>query len=116
MKEAGGVIHTHTEISAATFDADKISLSLTDGEQLSCDLVIVQIGFLSAKDTFERLDLRLNEDGSIAIDPYFETSRVGVFGGRGRPRRHQAHHRRLGGRHPGGHLRLQGDHEPLLAQ
>jgi pyruvate/2-oxoglutarate dehydrogenase complex dihydrolipoamide dehydrogenase (E3) component len=39
----------------------------------------VQIGFLSAKDTFERLQLRLNEDGSITIDPYFETSRPGIF-------------------------------------
>jgi len=39
----------------------------------------VQIGFLSARETFERLQLTLNEDGSIAIDPYFETSRRGVF-------------------------------------
>jgi Thioredoxin reductase len=44
-----------------------------------CSLAIVQIGFLSAKDTFERLKLKLNEDGSIAIDPYFETSREGIF-------------------------------------
>ena len=34
---------------------------------------------MSAKETFQRLDLRLNEDGSIAIDPYFETSRRGIF-------------------------------------
>jgi thioredoxin reductase len=40
---------------------------------------VVQIGFLSAKETFERLGVRLNEDGSIAIDPYFETSRRGLF-------------------------------------
>ena len=39
----------------------------------------MQIGFLSAKDTFERLNVRLNDDGSIAIDPYFETSRKGIF-------------------------------------
>ena len=26
-----------------------------------------------------RLDVRLNEDGSIAVDPYFETSRHGIF-------------------------------------
>jgi thioredoxin reductase len=37
------------------------------------------MGFLSAKETFDRLELRLNEDGSIAIDPYFETSRRGLF-------------------------------------
>ena len=39
----------------------------------------MQIGFLSAKETFERLAITLNEDGSIAIDPYFETSRQGIF-------------------------------------
>ena len=54
-------------------------LTLTNGEQLRADYVIVQIGFLSAKETFDRLALRLNEDGSIAIDPYFETSRRGIF-------------------------------------
>ena len=39
----------------------------------------MQVGFLSAKDTFQRLAVRLNEDGSIAIDPYYETSRRGIF-------------------------------------
>ena len=28
-----------------------------------------------AKDTFQRLNVRLNQDGSIAIDPYYEASR-----------------------------------------
>ena len=42
-------------------------------------LAIVQIGFLSARETFQRLDLKLNSDGSIVIDPYFETSRKGIF-------------------------------------
>ena len=46
---------------------------------IDCSQVIVQIGFLSAKDTFARLEVRQNEDGSIAIDPYFETSRRGIF-------------------------------------
>ena len=41
--------------------------------------MIVQIGFLSAKETFQRLDVRLNADGSMAVDPYFETSRRGIF-------------------------------------
>ncbi len=50
-----------------------------DAGQIECDLAIVQIGFLSARETFERLGLRLNEDGSIAIDPYYETSRRGIF-------------------------------------
>ena len=63
----------------AGFAGDEIELEITGGKQLRCSTVIVQIGFLSAKETFERLELRLNEDGSIAIDPYFETSRRGVF-------------------------------------
>jgi thioredoxin reductase len=31
------------------------------------------------KETFERLALVLNEDGSIAVELYFETSRQGIF-------------------------------------
>lgn len=79
LSDAGGLVHLSTEIFAAAFEADQILLELTDGAQLRCDLVVVQIGFLSAKETFERLDVRLNQDGSIAIDPYYETSREGLF-------------------------------------
>jgi thioredoxin reductase (NADPH) len=79
IREAGGRIHTSTEISMARFVGDEIELDLTSGQQLRCSLAIVQIGFLSAKETFERLALTLNEDGSIAVDPYFETSRRGIF-------------------------------------
>lgn len=79
IQEAGGRILTSTEIVSAQFAGDQIELELTGGERLSCSLAIVQIGFLSAKETFERLALVLNEDGSIAVDPYFETSRQGIF-------------------------------------
>ncbi|MFQ5528411.1 MAG: NAD(P)/FAD-dependent oxidoreductase [Thermoanaerobaculia bacterium] len=79
VTEAGGEVLSSVEVAAAEFVGDQIALTLTDGRRLSADLVIVQIGFLSAKDTFERLDLRLNENGSIAIDPYYETSREGIF-------------------------------------
>lgn len=61
------------------FAGEQIGLLLSTGRRLTVALVIVQIGFLSAKDTFERPDVRLNSDGSIAIDPYFETSRQGLF-------------------------------------
>jgi thioredoxin reductase len=77
--ERGGRIHTNTEITAARFAGDRIELTLNSGRSLLCSLAIVQIGFLSAKDTFQRLDLTLNDDGSISIDPYFETSRPGIF-------------------------------------
>jgi thioredoxin reductase (NADPH) len=79
VRESGGQVHTSTEITAARFAGDAIELDLTSGQRLSCSLAIVQIGFLSAKETFERLALVLNEDGSIAVDPYFETSRQGIF-------------------------------------
>jgi len=79
VKELGGKVHTSCEVAAAEFVADQIDVTLSDGEHLLCDLAIVQIGFLSAKDTFEELHVKLNEDGSIAIDPYFETSRRGLF-------------------------------------
>jgi thioredoxin reductase (NADPH) len=79
VRDAGGIIRTSTEITAARYSGDFIELELTGGEKLNCSLAIVQIGFLSAKDTFERLNLTLNDDGSIAVDPYFETSRRGLF-------------------------------------
>ncbi len=79
IRQCGGTIHTATEITAAEFSGDQIRLTLSDGETLACDHVIVQIGFLSAKETFERLAVRMNDDGSIAIDPYYETSRHGIF-------------------------------------
>jgi thioredoxin reductase (NADPH) len=77
--EAEGCIHTSCEIVAARFAGDEIEIEITGGQRLVCSLAIVQIGFLSAKETFERLALVLNEDGSIAVDPYFETSRRGIF-------------------------------------
>ena len=79
VRELGGTVHTATEITHAEFADERIRLELTDQLSLAVDAAIVQIGFLSARETFERLDLRLNDDGSIAIDPYFETSRHGIF-------------------------------------
>ncbi len=56
-----------------------MKVTLSDGTAFTCDLSIVQIGFLFAKEVFEEHKVRLNDDGSIAIDPYFETSRCGIF-------------------------------------
>ena len=79
VKESGGIVHTACEMESAEFAGGELSLRITNGDTLAVSHVIVQIGFLSAKSTFQRLDVRLNEDGSIAIDPYFETSRRGIF-------------------------------------
>lgn len=79
IKSLGGNVRTGCEIVAARLQDGHIISTLTDGDELTSELAIVQIGFLSAKETFERLDIRLNDDGSIAIDPYFETTRKGVF-------------------------------------
>lgn len=79
VQSSGGAVHTSTEIAEAGFDGGDIALTLTSGERLTVDMVVVQIGFLSAKETFKRLDVRLKDDGAIAVDPYFETSRRGVF-------------------------------------
>ena len=79
VEQSGGTIRTQTEIAAAEFAGEDFRLTLNTGESIDCTQVIVQIGFLSAKDTFLRLGVRQNEDGSIAIDPYFETSRRGIF-------------------------------------
>jgi thioredoxin reductase (NADPH) len=79
IHHAGAAIHVSTEIVRAELAEQQIRLTLSDGTAVNGSLAIVQIGFLSAKETFERLRLKLNEDGSIAIDPYFETSREGIF-------------------------------------
>ena len=79
IRDAGGTIRTAEEVQSAAFEGELIRIALTGGATLDCSAVIVQIGFLSAKDTFERLGVKLNEDGSISIDPYFETSRQGIF-------------------------------------
>jgi thioredoxin reductase (NADPH) len=79
LREHGGTVRTHTEVTAARFAGDGLELELNGGERISCSVAIVQIGFLSAKETFERLAIVLNDDGSIAVDPYFETSRRGIF-------------------------------------
>jgi thioredoxin reductase len=60
VKDSGGAIHTSTEVGEAEFAGDEIRLTLTDGQQYDCSLVIAQIGFLSAKETFERLGVKLN--------------------------------------------------------
>lgn len=77
--QLGGQVRTSTEVQQADTVDGRTRMQLTDGTTLEADVVIVQIGFLSARETFERLSIRLNDDGSIAIDPYFETSRRGIF-------------------------------------
>lgn len=79
IKELGGRVQLSTEVTHVEFAGDDIGLTLSSGERIECAAVIVQIGFLSAKQTFQKLKVRLNDDGSIAIDPYFETSRKGIF-------------------------------------
>jgi ferredoxin/flavodoxin---NADP+ reductase len=79
LEASGGRVRRSVEVASAAYEGGSIALALTDGERLLADTIIVQIGFLSAKETFQRLDVRLNEDSSIAIDPYFETSRRGIF-------------------------------------
>jgi thioredoxin reductase (NADPH) len=79
IEQSGGTIRMQTVVETAEFRGGEICLGITGGDEILADYVVVQIGFLSAKETFQRLDLRLNEDGSIAVDPYFETSRRGIF-------------------------------------
>jgi len=79
VRNSGGVLHTGCEVTNAGFAGDMLTLKLTNGQTVNCDMVVIQIGFLSAKETFQRLKVRLKADGSIAIDPYYETSRNGIF-------------------------------------
>jgi thioredoxin reductase len=83
IAKLGGRVRTNCEVAEAVLDDTtedgQLKIVLNDRSELTVAHAIIQIGFLSAKDTFEKLKLRLNEDGSIAIDPYFETSRRGIF-------------------------------------
>ena len=79
VEQSGGQLLTETEIVAAEYAGEGFQLTLSSDVSIECETVIVQIGFLSAKDTFKQLAVRQNDDGSIAIDPYFETSRRGIF-------------------------------------
>lgn len=79
VRNSGGNIHTNCEVIDAKCVDNWIDLKLSNGESLKCDIVVIQIGYLAAKDVFKRLNVRLKADGSIAVDPYFETSRHGIF-------------------------------------
>ncbi len=79
VRHSGGVLHTGCKITNAEFAGDMLALKLTNGQTVNCDMIVVQIGFLSAKETFQRLKVRLKADGSMAVDPYYETSRNGIF-------------------------------------
>ncbi|MFV0446397.1 MAG: NAD(P)/FAD-dependent oxidoreductase [Planctomycetaceae bacterium] len=79
VEQLAGRIHYGTEIESAEAAGDRIVAHLNTGESITCDLALVQIGYLSARETFERLDIKLNSDGSVAIDPYYESSRRGIF-------------------------------------
>ncbi|MEZ5944132.1 MAG: NAD(P)/FAD-dependent oxidoreductase [Planctomycetaceae bacterium] len=79
IQELGGEILGNTEIASARLDGGRIVLQTNSGREIVTDHVIVQIGFLSAKETFQRLNVALSDDGSISIDPYYETSRKGIF-------------------------------------
>ena len=79
VRQRGGTVHLGTEVKAASFRGGGIALELSSGETLEVDKVIIQIGFLSARDTFAKLEVRLKDDGAIAIDSYYETSRQGIF-------------------------------------
>lgn len=78
IKESGGNVHTSSEIISAKYSDNSFELGMGKNV-IQSDLVIVQAGFLSAKDTFKKLNIRLKDDGSIAVDSYFETSREGIF-------------------------------------
>ncbi len=79
IQESHGRIHMTTEITDARCAGNGLELKLSDGETHTFDLVLVQIGFLSSEEIFRRLDLRMNDNGSVAVDSYFETSRSGIF-------------------------------------
>ena len=79
LKEDNVTVFTGCEITEASFANDRFHLRLSNGKNLECEYIIIQIGFLSSRHIFENLNLKLKADGSVAVDSYFETSRSGIF-------------------------------------
>ena len=79
VRALGGKVRTGVQISSAGRVEDGLELTLTDGSKIRADWIIVQIGYLSPAEKFKRFGLRLNQDGSVAVDPYYETNRRGIF-------------------------------------
>lgn len=79
IRDSGGRFQMTVEITDARIAEQFLELSLSNGCSLTCDLVLVQIGYLSSEDIFRRLNLRMNDNKSVAVDSYFETSRSGIF-------------------------------------
>ena len=115
LRQAGFLVPDGIVVLATATDVEVAGGFRAPLVQIDCSMAIVQIGFLSSKETFERLSLRLNEDGSIAIDPYFETSRRGIFAVGDVHGEHQTDCGCVGRRNSSRHSRLQGNHEPILA-
>ena len=73
-------VHTGCEITGAEIDGDRLVVEFDGSDRTRCDRVIVQLGYRSSREVFERFEVDLDEDtGAIAVDPYFETNRPGVF-------------------------------------
>ena len=81
VQDAGGILHTSTEIDSAEFAGEQIRLRISD---------IIQSDLFARHQRADRLSLGQghlrtpwtpspNEDSNISIDPYFETSRTGIF-------------------------------------
>lgn len=79
IQECGGDIYLGTSVEAAHLEGEKVVMELTNGKTIIADVVVIQIGFLSAKGLFKDLKVTTKSDGSIAIDAYYETSRKGIF-------------------------------------
>jgi ferredoxin/flavodoxin---NADP+ reductase len=77
--ENGAVVIGSSEVKKAKVDNELIEMELSSGEHKKCHQVIISIGFLWAKELLQSLELDLKDDGTVAVDSYFETNRKGIF-------------------------------------
>ena len=116
IRRLGGKVHTSSEITAAEFRGDKIVLALSDGNNVECDLAIVQIGFPFRQGDVSAAGSAIESQRQYRHRSLLRDESPRDLRRRRCPWRRQTHHRCLGRGHSGRHLCLQGDHQPLLAK
>jgi len=72
-------VRTGVKVERVNGDAGKVSsVSLSTGEEIKCDAVIMAIGYRPNTELAEKAGLELNKRGAIKVDNYERTQEAGV--------------------------------------
>lgn len=81
MELAAKQVKTYLGISATRFakNDDKIEVSLSNGERLAADMVILSVGVRPNTDLAKQAGLKIGETGGIWVDEYLQTSVPDIY-------------------------------------